>query len=160
MKKILFFMFAALAFVACEKDQESPKEDLSILLYHNSGFVKLSQNSVTFDKQKGGTITIEAEEDAFLAEIVKITGFDIEAGVFYDLTPPDYVITLEQILKYKEFVVDGCKVVPDGFRKFTVTVEPNCDCDYIEIAISKLIETKTYGKVGGRSAGFLRIDFK
>ena len=160
MKKILFMLFAALAFVACEKEQESPKEDLSILLYDNSGYVKLSQNSVTFDKQKGGTITIEAEEDAFLSEIAKITGFDIEAGDFYDLTPPDYVITLEQILKYKEFVVDGCKVVPDGFRKFTVTVEPNCDCDYIEIAISKLIETKTYGKVSGRGAGFLRIDFK
>ena len=160
MRKILFVLVAALAFVACEKEQESPKEDLSILLYDNSGFVKLSQNSVTFDKQKGGTITIEAEEDAFLSEIAKITGFDIEAGDFYDLTPPDYVITLEQILKYKEFVVDVCKVVPDGFRKFTVTVEPNCDCDYIEIAISKLIETKTYGKVGGRGAGFLRIDFK
>lgn len=160
MKKILFMLFAALAFVACEKEQESQAENLNELLYENSGYVKLSQNSVTFDRQKGGTITIETEEDALVDNVVKITGFDIESGNFYDLTPPDYVITLEQFLKYKEFTVEGCKVVPDGFRKFTVTVEPNCDCDYIEIAISKLIETKTYGKVGGRGAGFLRIDFK
>ena len=160
MKRILLILGLALAFVACEKEQESQAENLNELLYENSGYVKLSQNSVTFDKQKGGTITIEAEEDAFLAEIAKVTGSDFEAGCFYEMAPPDYVITLEQILKYKEFVVDGCKVVPDGFRKFTVTVEPNCDCDYIEIAISKLIETKTYGKVSGRGAGFLRIDFK
>ena len=160
MKKILFFIFAALAFVACEKEQESPKEDLSILLYDNSGFVKLSQNSVIFDRQKGGTITIETEEDAFVAGIVKFSGSKYEAGDFYDLTPPDYLITLEQILKHKEFALDGCKVVPDGFRKFTVTIAPNCDCDNIQIGFTKLIETKTYGKVGGRGGGTLRIDFK
>lgn len=158
MKRILLILGLALAFVACEK--ESQVENLDKLLDDNRGYVKLSQNNVTFDKQKGGTITIEAEEDAFLNQITKVTGSDIEASAFYEMTPPDYVITLEQILKYKEFTLDECKVVPDGFREFTVTVEPNCDCDYIVIAISKLIETKTYGKVGGYAAGFLRIDFK
>ena len=113
MKRILLILGLALAFVACEKEQESPEENLSILLYDNSGFVKLSQNSVTFDRQKGGTITIETEEDAFVNGIVKFSGFKYEAGDFYDLTPPDYLITLEQILKHKEFTVEGCKVVPD-----------------------------------------------
>ena len=107
-----------------------------------------------------GAITIETEEDAFVNGIVKFSGFKYEAGDFYDLTPPDYLITLEQILKHKEFALDGCKVVPDGFRKFTVTIAPNCDCDNIQIGFTKLIETKTYGKVGGRGGGTLRIDFK
>ena len=147
MKKILFMMVAALAFVACEKEQESPKEDLSILLYDNSGFVKLSQNSVIFDRQKGGTITIETEEDAFVAGIVKFSGSKYEAGDFYDLTPPDYLITLEQILKHKEFALDGCKVVPDGFRKFTVTVEPNSEYSQYNICFSKIIESKEHGKI-------------
>ena len=66
----------------------------------------------------------------------------------------------EQILKYKQYVVDGCKVVPNGYRKFTITVEPNCDCDYLEIAISKFVETKKYGTVAGRGAAFVRIELK
>ena len=147
MRKILFVLVAAFAFVACEKEQESPKEDLSILLYDNSGYVKLSQNSVIFDRQKGGTITIETEEDAFVAGIVKFSGSKYEAGDFYDLTPPDYLITLEQILKHKEFALDGCKVVPDGFRKFTVTVEPNSEYSQYNICFSKIIESKEHGKI-------------
>lgn len=159
MKKILFFIFAALAFVACEKN-DSSEENLDDLLYNGSGYVKLSQNSVIFDKQTGGVITIEAEEDAFVSEISKITGLSIESGQFYKLTPPDYILTLEQILKYKQYVVDGCKVVPNGYRKFTITIEPNCDCDYLEIAISKFVETKKYGTVAGRGAAFVRIELK
>ena len=159
MKKILFFIFAALAFVACEKN-DSSEENLDDLLYNGSGYVKLSQNSVIFDKQTGGVITIEAEEDAFVSEISKITGLSIESGQFYEIAPPDYILTLEQILKYKEYVVDGCKVVPNGYRKFTITVEPNCDCDYLEIAISKFVETKKYGTVAGRGAAFVRIELK
>lgn len=159
MRKILFVMVAALTLVACEKN-DSSEENLDDLLYNGSGYVKLSQNSVIFDKQTGGVITIEAEEDAFVSEISKITGLSIESGQFYKLTPPDYILTLEQILKYKQYVVDGCKVVPNGYRKFTITIEPNCDCDYLEIAISKFVETKKYGTVAGRGAAFVRIELK
>lgn len=159
MKRLLLILGLTLAFVACEKN-DSSEENLDDLLYNGSGYVKLSQNSVIFDKQTGGVITIEAEEDAFVSEISKITGLSIESGQFYKLTPPDYILTLEQILKYKQYVVDGCKVVPNGYRKFTITIEPNCDCDYLEIAISKFVETKKYGTVAGRGAAFVRIELK
>lgn len=138
--------------VACNK------EDLS----ENSSFdkVDLSQNIVTFDREIGGVITIETEQDAFPSAITKVTGFDIDPIFSYEITPPDYVITLDDVLRQKDIVTSDCKVVLDGFRKFTVTVEPNCDCEYINIAFTKIIESEKYGKIGGRGAGFLRIELK
>lgn len=93
MRKILFILFAALAFVACDK--ENQEENLSNLLYDNSGYVKLSQDYVFFDKEKGGTITIEAEEDAYVDGISRQVGTKLDSEVFYDITPPDYVVTLD-----------------------------------------------------------------
>lgn len=155
MRKILFVMFAALAFVACDK--ENQEENLSNLLYDNSGFVKLSQDYVFFDKEKGGTITIEAEEDAFVCGLSRQVGTKLDSEVFYDMTPPDYVVTLDQILKYKEFTTPGLKVIPNGFRKFTIIVEPNCGYDLYHVGIVKIVETKKYGKVGGRGGNSFKV---
>lgn len=155
MRKILFVMFAALAFVACDK--ENQEENLSNLLYDNSGFVKLSQDYVFFDKEKGGTITIEAEEDAFVCGLSRQVGTKLDSEVFYDMTPPDYVVTLDQILKYKEFTTPGLKVIPNGFRKFTIIVEPNCGYDLYLVGLTKIVETKKYGKVGGRGGNSFQV---
>ena len=155
MKKILFILFAALAFIACDK--ENQEENLSNLLYDNSGYVKLSQDYVFFDKEKGGTITIEAEEDAYVDGISRQVGTKLDSEVFYDITPPDYVVTLDQILEYKEFTTPGLKVIPNGFRKFTIIVEPNCGYDLYHVGIVKIVETKKYGKVGGRGGNSFQV---
>ena len=148
----LVFMFTAPTFVACEKNDYS-EENLDDLLYDNSGYVKLSQNSVTFDKEKGGTITIEAEEDAYVNGIARQVGATLEAESYYNISPPDYIISLEQITKYKEFTTPGLRVIPDGYRKFTIVVEPNCGYDVYIVGIAKLFNTKKGGKVGGPGGG-------
>lgn len=75
----------------------------------------------------------------------------------YDIESPDYIIKLEQIQKRKEFVTDGCKVVPDGFRKFTITVEPNCGYDHYDISFSRVIESKKYGKIAQRGGNTFQV---
>ena len=72
MKKILFILFAALAFVACEK------EDSRDNLLYAGGDIKFYQNSehihrLYFDKENGGTITIETEVDAFVLGMTIVT---------------------------------------------------------------------------------------
>lgn len=158
MKRLLLILGIALAFVACEKEDSG--EDLDKLLYANSGYVKLSQNYVVFDKETGGSITIYAEEDAFVGGLGRYVGAESEIESLYDIQAPEYILTLEQILKYKEFVTDGCKIVPDGFRKFTITVEPNCGYDLYEICIVKIVETKKYGKVGGYGGNNFQVIIK
>ena len=160
MKKILFFMFAALvfmftalAFVSCEKeDSEVGWNDL-LFDTDTDSYVKLSQFSVVFDKEKGGTITIESEKDAFVKGIMRHVGKQIDMESFYNVSPPDFIISFEQISKYKEFTTPGLKVIPDGYRKFTIVVEPNCGYDSYAIGIAKLLNTKKGKKIGGRGGG-------
>ena len=149
MKKILFVLFAALAFVACEKEEPSDNN-----LLYAGGDIKFYQNSeqihtLYFDKEKGGTITIETEVDAFVAGLggQKGTEYITKSFYEYDIPAPEYIITLEQILKHKEFVIDDCKIVPNGFRKFTITVEPNSEYSQYNICFSKIIESKEHGKI-------------
>lgn len=148
MRKILFVLVAALAFVACEK------EDSGDNLLYAGGDIKFYQNSehihkLYFDKGNGGTITIETEVDAFVAGLggQKGTEYITKSFYEYDIPEPEYIITLEQILKHKEFVIDGCKVIPNGFRKFTITVEPNSEFSQYDICFSKIIESEKYGKI-------------
>ena len=64
-----------------------------------------------------------------------------------------YLIKYEDIKKQSVYEAFGCKVVRDGYRKFTITVEPNCgsDSDYyyndIEISFSKIWDSKEYGPI-------------
>ena len=178
MKKILFFMFAALAFVACEKydDELGDLYELgsSGLLEDNSGYVKLSKDSVTFDREKGGTITIETEDAAFvgcIGTLVHIEGVganpNMDGIVFYQnqVTPP-YILKYEDIKKVNVYEGFGCKVVRDGYRKFTITVEPNCGSDYdydfnmIQIAITRIVNSKEYGPIAGDGCSYFTIYLK
>ncbi len=149
MRKILFVMFAALAFVACEK------EDSRDNLLYAGGDIKFYQNSehihsLYFDKENGGTITIETEVDAFVLAIGVVYDYDEykrDSKIFYSSTPPDFILKLEDIAKLNEYECQGCKIVRDGFRKFTITVNPDFDYSQIDLNFSKIIESKEHGKI-------------
>ena len=86
MRKILFVMVAALAFASCEKNDEYDElGELDIIgninrsgnFSSSTGFVTLSQYSWRVDREKGGTITIETEDAAFvegMETLVRIDG--------------------------------------------------------------------------------------
>lgn len=159
MRKILFVMFAALAFVACEK------EDSRDNLLYAGGDIKFYQNSehihrLYFDKENGGTITIETEVDAFVLGMLIVTEDGKEVKGFYSSTPPDFILKLEDIAKLNEYECQGCKIVRDGFRKFTITVNPDFDYSKIEISFSKIIESKEHGKISGHGGTILLIESK
>ena len=159
MKKILFFIFAALAFVACEK--EDSRDDL----LYAGGDIKFYQNSehihrLYFDKENGGTITIETEVDAFVLGMTIVTEDGKDVKNFYSSTPPDFILKLEDIAKLNEYECQGCKIVRDGFRKFTITVNPDFDYSKIDVAFSKIIESKEHGKVSEHGGTILLIESK
>ena len=169
MRKILFVMVAALTFVACEKNDEYDElGELDIIgninrsgnFSSSTRFVTLSQYSWRVDREKGGTITIETEDAAFVEGMETLVGFDgvganynDDVKRFHRRVAPLYLIKYEDIRKKSVYEAFGCKVVRDGYRKFTITVEPNCgsDSDYyyndIEIAFSKIWDSKEYGPI-------------
>ena len=158
MKKLLFVLFAALAFVACEKDIPQATQ-----------FVGITPEKVVLEKETGGSITIETSDDSFVDAIgtyikVNVNGYDgyeiTNTKSFFNIYPPLYLVKFDDIIKYKEYEGLGCKVVPDGFQKFNIIVEPNCDCDFIEIHFNRIIESKEYGKIGGHGGSSFNIFLK
>ena len=169
MRKILFVMVAALTFVACEKNDEYDElGELDIIgninrsgnFSSSTRFVTLSQYSWRVDREKGGTITIETDDAAFVETMGTLVGIDgVGANYnddwvdFHKRVAPLYLIKYEDIRKKSVYEAFGCKVVRDGYRKFTITVEPNCgsDSDHyyndIEIAFSKIWDSKEYGPI-------------
>ncbi len=162
-------MVAALTFVACEKNDEYDElGELDIIgninrsgnFSSSTKFVKLSQYTWRVDREKGGTITIETDDAAFVEAMSTLVGIDgvganynDEIKRFFRRVAPLYLIKYEDIKKQSVYEAFGCKVVRDGYRKFTITVEPNCgsDSDYyyndIEIAFSKIWDSKEYGPI-------------
>ena len=106
MRKILFVMVAALAFVSCEKYEDELGE-LDIIgninrsgnFSSSTGFVTLSQYSWRVDREKGGTITIETDDAAFVETMGTLVGIDgVGANYndvwvdFYKRVAPLYII--------------------------------------------------------------------
>lgn len=159
MKRILLILGLALAFIACEK------EDSRDNLLYAGGDIKFYQNSehihrLYFDKENGGTITIETEVDSFVHGMTIVTEDGKEVKNFYSSTPPDFILKLEDIAKLNEYECQGCKIVRDGFRKFTITVNPDFDYSKIDIAFSKIIESKEHGKIAEHGGTILLIESK
>lgn len=160
MKRILLIIGIALAFVACEKD-DSSSDSRDENLYAG-GDIKFYQNSehihkLYFDKENGGTITIETEVDAFVLGMLIITEDGEEIKNFYTSSPPDFILKLEDIAKLNEYECQGCKIVRDGFRKFTITVNPDFDYSQIDLAFSKIIESKEHGKIAEHGGTIIPI---
>jgi TusA-related sulfurtransferase len=134
MKKILLILGVVLMSVSCNKFVECDV------------FVLMTPKNATFNKQEGGTITVEADDKAYVRQInrgIKTSNeyepYQWEVKSFFKTTPPRYEITLEDINKYKEYEAFGCKVIPDASkRKFTIVVEPNCDSDAITVVFSRI----------------------
>ena len=155
MKKILFLIFAALAFVACEK--EDPDSDV---------FVLLTPKSEIIDKAEGGTIIVEANCDSFVSSISKCNisedfiAYNKDSKSFFKIYPPLYLIKMEDIMKYDEYEAFGCKVIPMSFNRYKIIIEPNCNCDKFEIFFNRIIESNEYGKIGGHTPSNLSIKVK
>lgn len=155
MRKFIIVMVAALAFVACEKNGA----DYDIL-------VRLTPQSVDIDKDRGGVVVIETDIDSYIGSIVKINSLDnsasynVESESFFRTSPPEYLVKFEDIIKYDKYEAFGCKVIPDGFRRYTIMIEPNCDCNLFEIYFHRIIESESYGKIGGHAPSTLKIHLK
>ena len=148
MKKYLILLVAALSLAACNKD-----DDLD-----GCRLVVLTPNNTTISKEMGGVVTVRADIDTYVQGIVKIfPDRSFDAKHFIRSSPPDYIIFLNDILKYKEYEADGCKVIPNGLREFTIIVDPNCDCDYIEVQFGVIYESEKYGKHGGHTTSRVNI---
>ena len=177
MKRLLLILGLALTFVACEKYEDELGEldmigniSRSENFSSSTDFVKLSQYSWRVDREKGGTITIETDDAAFVEAMVTLdeiegVGADYNDDIkrFYRRVAPLYIIKYEDIKKQSVYEAFGCKVVREGYRKFTITVEPNCgsDSDYyyndIEIYFSKICNTKEYGPISIMGSSIFQI---
>ena len=147
MKRILLTLGLALAFVACEKNDDSG-EFLDDKLYDVS-ILKLTPRNISFDREAGCVATIETDLDALLVGITVVTEgeSDIKSFIPQAKAESNYIIKLKDVQRYKEYEYKGCKVVPIGNRKFAITIEPNCDCAFFELSFREIIDTKQYGKV-------------
>ena len=159
MKKILFFIFAALSLAACEKDD--PNDDL----LYEGGDIKFFHNSeplseIRFDKETGGTITIETKVDVYVRGVSAYSDNDKEIKNFYSVSPPKFILKLEDIEKCDEYICRGCKVVRKGFRKFTITVNPNVDWNTINLSFCKIIKSEEYGKISQYGSTILPVFLK
>ena len=159
MKRILLILSLALAFVACKKEDSG--EYLDKLLYAGAD-IKFTHNSepiqsLYFNKEKGGTITIETNVDAFILGLGIYTEGVSDGKLFYTSSPPDFILKFEDIIKCKEYLYKCCKIIPDGFRKFNLTIEPNCDFDYIELSFCRIIESKEHGKIAAHGGTVLQV---
>lgn len=149
MKKILFFIFAALAFVACEK--EGPM---------NSGpYLSLIPNEVIIDKETGGSVMIQASNESYVRQIEKCVngeegGYEaIDIKVFFEKNNYQNPIIYEDIIECKEYEAFGCKIIPQTSNKYTIIVEPNSNCNFFEIHFNRIKESKEYGKIGDMGFG-------
>ncbi len=153
MKRILLILGIALAFVACEKE-EPQYADIMVLLTPKSAVV---------DRETGGVITIETDKDSYVKTIAKINFSDNPTDYYYDTKhfnrsyPPEYIIKLEDIMRYDEYKAFGCRIVPDGLRKYTITIEPNCDFTHFEIYFGRIFESKKHGMIGDHAPSIFNI---
>ena len=180
MKRLLLILGLTLTFVSCEKYEDELGE-LDIIgnisragnFSSSTGFVTLSQYSWDVDREKGGTITIETDDAAFvygMETLVRIDGvganYNDDGKRFYRRVAPLYIIKYEDIKKIKVYEAFGCKIVRDGYRKFTITVEPNCgsDSDYyynlIEISFDKIWDSKEYGPISIMGSSIFQIHLR
>ena len=159
MKRILLILSIAFAFVACEKDD--PNDDL----LYEGGDIKFFHNSeplseIRFDKETGGTITIETKVDVYVQGVSAYSDNDKEIKNFYSVSPPKFILKLEDIEKCDEYICRGCKVVRKGFRKFTITVNPNVDWNTINLSFCKIIKSEEYGKISQYGSTILPVFLK
>ena len=158
MKRLLLILGLALAFVACEKNDDSG--DIRDDNLYAGGMFKLTPSSITFDREVGCVVTIEAEVDAFLLGIAVIDEDNRDLKLFYTSTPPDYILKLEDIKKYTKYEHRGCKIVRDGYKKFTLTIEPNCDFQSADLTFCRIKDSKEHGKIADHGGPVVPIYVK
>ena len=155
MKRLLLILGFALMAVACNKD-----DDLD-----GAPLVLFTPKDITINKETGGVVTVRTHIDAYVKSIVKIfssdsSNRDIDSKAFFRTRPPEYLITIEDIMKYDEYETDGCKVIPNGFQEYDIIVEPNCDCDVIQVYFAEIYESKKHGKIGSHISSIFRIQLE
>ena len=158
MKRLLLILGLTLAFVACEKD-DSSSDNRDDLLYAGNMF-KLTPSSITFDREVGCTVTLEAEVDAFLLGMTVRVDGKSDVKNFYTASPSDFILKLEDIKKYTKYEHRGCKIVRDGYKKFTLTIEPNCDFQSAELAFCRIKDSKEHGKIADQGGPVVPIYVK
>ena len=122
MKKILFLMFAALAFVACKKET------------HGDTFVRYSPQAIKLDRAVGGNAVVTAGIETFPAYIVpyKIDDKSVSENVIF--LWEKHLPTAEEIRSVGKYEAHGCKIsLSDDFKQYTIEVEKDCEWDYLEV---------------------------
>ena len=122
MKKILFFIFAALAFVACKNEE------------HGDTFVRYSPQAIKLDRAVGGNAVVTAGIETFPAYIVphKIDDKSVSENVIF--LWEKHLPTAEEIRSVGKYEAHGCKIsLSDDFKQYTIEVEKDCEWDYLEV---------------------------
>lgn len=152
MKRLLLILSLILIFISCEKRESKEVPDKDIL-------ANISPRSVVIDKEKGGSITIETDKDAFVTKIAKINNTGNPEDYYYEVESFFYksFVKLEDIIEYDKYEALGCKVIPNGFREFTIIIEPNCDCTAFNVHLNIIYESKEYGLIGSHTPSIFNI---
>ena len=139
MRKILFVMFAALAFVACEKETpeirflESPCTPVGI------NQIKYSPNAILLDREKGGEVVVTGDNGSFPEKFAPRKKHDSAYSssstvYFWGRNIMGNFPSVEEIRNVELYEAHGCtiKLSPD-FKRYTVKVDENCEWDYLEV---------------------------
>ncbi|MBR5829678.1 MAG: hypothetical protein IKY63_00285 [Tidjanibacter sp.] len=128
MKKILFLVFAALAFVACDKGEEM-----------STKFVDFIPRHTNMERARGGKASVIADVPTYPKFIVpyKLQDRSMEENLvsFYKNRTP----TEEELRSAGPYEVLGCKITQsEDLMVYTIEVEKDCDWDYIEVWTQEL----------------------
>lgn len=156
MKQLILILGLAIMAVSCNEKNEDIDADI---------FVLLTPKNITINKETGGVVTVRTDTDAYVRAIVKMiseepSDLNFELKSFFNVRPPEYLITIEDIMEYEVYEAYGCKVVPSGLQEYTIIVEPNCDYDAIKVQFARIYESKKYGKIGDYPTTSLKINLE
>ena len=136
MKKILFFIFAALSLVACEKDEfPMPENNHPGLLMDY--FIKYSPKAIILDRAKGGEVVVTGDYASFPTYVIpiKIDDRSMHENVvyFWDDIVKNFP-SVKDLRKVKSYQAHGCNIkLSRDFLEYTVKVDKNCEWDYLEV---------------------------
>jgi hypothetical protein len=127
MKKILFMLFAALAFVACEKYNEHG--------HRVPDKVTFSPSNIKFDRSTGGTAVVSADIETYPKYIIPVDVDDPDMAENFITLWGRKIPTPKEVRGVRVYAGHGCKItVSDDLKQYNIEVEENCEWDYLQIA--------------------------
>lgn len=127
MKKILFVLVAALAFVACSKGDE--------YVTSHTDKVTFTPSNIKFDRSTGGTAVVSADIETYPKYIIPVDIDDPNMAENFITLWGRKIPTPKEVRGVRVYAGHGCKItVSDDLKQYNIEVEENCEWDYLQIA--------------------------